>query len=370
MEKRQSGKKRGAISVSKVALSALTLTVSLGLFSCASAPIEPFKSPDIPIIWPPPPEPARISFVKKIERPEDVGARQGFFSRLADIVLGSDNDDIVKPYGLATDSAGRLIVADTAFKRVHIYDLFKGDYESIGSAGKARLEGPIGVALDAEDNIYVTDSTAAKVYVYSKDRDLLFQITGFKRPTGIAVDKAEKKLYVADTSEHVIKTFDLKGNPAGVIGRRGEGAGEFNYPVDLSMDKDGNLYVDDAMNFRVQIFDRTGKFKYTFGRHGDGTGDLGRPKGLAVDSEGNIYIADAVFDTVQIFDRDGRFLLNFGKLGREQGKFYLPTGLHIDSKDRVYVSDSYNKRVQIFEYLGSKRVEATDAAGVVTQKRP
>lgn len=370
MEKRQEGKKRGGITASMVALSAVALATGMTLFSCASAPIEPFKSPTIPIIWPAPPEAARISFVKTVERPEDIGARQGFFSRLADIVLGTDNDDIVKPYGLATDSAGRLLVADTAFKRVHIYDLFKGDYASIDSAGKERLEAPIGVALDGQDNIYVTDSGAGKVYVYSKDADLLFQIPGFKRPTGIAVDKAEKRLYVADTAEHLIKTFDLSGNPIGVIGRRGEGAGEFNYPVDVFVDKDGNLYVNDAMNFRVQIFDRTGKFRYAFGRHGDGTGDIGRPKGVAVDSEGNIYIADAVFDTVQIFDRDGRFLLNFGKLGREQGKFYLPTGVYIDSKDRIYVSDSYNKRVQIFEYLGSKRVEVIDAPGIVTQKRP
>lgn len=370
MENRSAEKKKSVLPASTLALAAVCLTAGLSLFSCASAPIEPFRPPDKPVIWPAPPEQARISFLKTIERPEDIGARQGFFRRLADIVLGAEDDDIVKPYGLATDSTGRLLVADTAFKRLHVYDLFKGEYASVDSAGKARLEAPIGVALDAEDNIYVTDSGAAKVFVYGKDADFLFQITGFKRPTGIAVDKAEKRLYVVDTSEHAIKIFDLKGNPAGVIGRRGEGAGEFNYPVDISIDKDGNLYVNDAMNFRVQIFDRTGRFRSAFGRHGDGTGDIGRPKGLAVDSQGNIYIADAVFDTVQIFDRDGRFLLNFGKLGREQGRFWLPTGLHIDSKDRVYVSDSYNKRVQVFEYLGSKKAGEPGATGIVTQKRP
>lgn len=370
MENKTDRKKRSAISASTVALSAVALATGLSLFSCASAPLEPFRPPDKPIIWPAPPEPTRISFIRSIERPEDAGARQGFFSRLADIILGADDEDIIKPYGLATDSTGRLLVADTAFKRVHIYDMYKGEYTSVDSAGKALLEAPIGVALDSEDNIYVTDSGSAKVYAYSRDAGFLFPIAGFKRPTGIAIDKAEKRLYVVDTAEHLIKTFDLKGNHLGVIGRRGEGAGEFNYPVDIFIDRDGNVYVNDAMNFRVQIFDRTGKFRYAFGRHGDGTGDIGRPKGLAVDSEGNIYVADAVFDTVQIFDRDGRFLLNFGKLGREQGRFWLPTGLHIDSNDRVYVSDSYNKRVQIFEYLSSKKAEPSGTTGIVTKKAP
>ena len=71
----------------------------------------------------------------------------------------------------------------------------------------------------------------------------------FKRPTGLALDAERGELYVADTAAHDIKVLDLAGNLKRVLGRRGEGDGEFNYPTHLAF-ADGELYVwtvEDAM---------------------------------------------------------------------------------------------------------------------------
>lgn len=305
------------------------------------------------LIWPNPPEPARIAYLKTIEKPQDIGAGTGFFAKLAEFILGARVDDIVKPYGVAVDSGGRIVVADTALRRVHIFDGREKKYNFIEDAGKETFSSPIAVAVDASDNIYVTDSVLGKVFAYNKKGAVLFDFKAGERPTGIAVDKEDKKLYVSDTISHSINVYDLKGNLIRTIGKFGVKPGEFNYPVDLFVDKNGELYVIDAMNYRVQIFDKTGKFISMFGHQGDGTGDLGRPKGIAVDRDGNIYIADALFDTVQIFDREGRFLLNFGALGIEAGTFWMPCGVFIDDSDNIYVADSYNRRLQVFEYLGN-----------------
>lgn len=306
-----------------------------------------------PLIWPSPPEPARISYVRAIEKPQDIGATKGFFTKVFELIAGARHDEMIKPYGVTVDSTGRIIAVDTSLKRLHIFDQKKHEYTYIDDAGNFILSTPIAAAVDADDNIYVTDSSAGTVFSYDRKGKFLRAITGLARPTGIALNRAGKILYVADTGAHVIKVFDLKGNPLYTIGKRGDKDGEFNYPVDLFTDKNGDLFVNDSMNYRVQIFDGKGRFLGKFGSHGDGSGDFGRPKGIAVDREGHVYVADALFDTVQIFDRKGNFLLNFGTIGRDIGSFWLPTGLYIDSGDNIYVSDSYNKRIQVFEFLGA-----------------
>lgn len=335
-----------------VLLIAFCLAAAAG---CGSAEIKedlPQRSSK-PLIWPSPPEPARISYVRAIEKPQDIGATKGFFTKLFELIVGSRNDEMIKPYGVTVDSTGRIIAVDTPLKRVHIFDQKKHEYTYIEEAGNFALDAPIAAAVDADDNIYVTDSTAGKVFAFDRKGKFLNAITGLTRPTGIAVNKTDRTVYVADTGTHEVRVFDFKGNPVATIGKRGDKTGEFNYPVDIFIDKGGEVYVNDSMNYRIQIFDREGKFVSKFGRHGDGSGDFGRPKGIAVDREGHIYIVDALFDTVQIFDRNGNFLLNFGAIGREIGSFWLPSGIYIDNGDKIYVSDSYNKRIQVFEFLGN-----------------
>jgi len=306
-----------------------------------------------PLLWPSPPAPARISYVRAIEKPQDIGVTKGFFTKVFEFIAGARNDEMIKPYGITVDSTGRIISVDTSLKRIHIYDLQNHDYTYIDEAGNFILSTPIAATVDADDNIYVTDSSAGTVFVYNKKGKFLRALTGLTRPTGIAIDKVAKKMFVADTGAHVIKVFDLNGTPLHTIGKRGDKDGEFNYPVDIFVDRNGDLFVNDSMNYRIQIFNGNGKFLSKFGSHGDGSGDFGRPKGIAVDGEGHVYVADALFDTVQIFDRNGRFLLNFGSIGREIGSFWLPSGLYIDGGDKIYVSDSYNRRIQVFEFLGN-----------------
>lgn len=331
------------------------LSAAFMAYGCSPQGVKDKEAELKPLVWPSSPEPARIAHLKTIATPDDIGANKGFFSRILDYVLGSTNQEIIKPYGVTTDSKGRLLVADAGYKRVHIFDMNKNSYDTIDNAGDLRLSSPIGVAADGDDNIYVTDSALQKVFVFDKKGEFLFPIEAGEKPTGIALNRQAKRIYVVDTGTHSVSIYDLKGKVIKNFGVLGGGkGGEFNYPVDISIDKNGDVYVVDAMNYKVQIFDKDGKFLSMFGHQGDGTGDFGRPKGVGVDRDGNIYVADALFDTVQIFDRGGVFLLNFGAIGNDRGAFWMPTGLYVDAGNKVYVADSYNKRVQIFEYIGGR----------------
>jgi sugar lactone lactonase YvrE len=335
----------------------------LMLSSCTSSQFqeESAEVMEAPLVWPSPPSEPRIAFERIFEEPDDISARKGFFKGLAEFFLGKESSRIIKPYGITVDTNGRVIIADTALKRIHIFDVNKRKYTWHYKVGRDELLSPVGVASDMEGNIYISDSDLKKVFVLSKSGRLLSTLKGdFSRPTGLAIDRNARRLYVVDTWDHNIKVYDLDGASISTIGGRGAGEGKFNYPTDVSVDRDGLIYVSDSMNFRIQIFARDGQFISMFGRHGDGSGDLARPKGIGVDSAGHIFVVDALFDAVQIFDRDGQYLLGFGTTGQERGRFWLPGGLFIDEDDTIYVADAYNRRVQVFKHIASENGEQTD----------
>lgn len=325
------------------------------LAGCGGSSPRPRPANAAPIVWPLPPEKTRIRFLRAISTSEDVAGEKGFWSRIWDFIAGTSVEGIIKPYGVTVDSSGRLLVADTGFRRVHVFDLKKNKYDFFDNAdreGDTKLKTPISVAVDADDNVYVSDSTYQKVFVYDRKGDFLYPIDAGEKPTGVAVNKKSKRLYIVDTGSHSVGIYDLKGRNIKNFGTLGAEDANFNFPVDVSLDKNGDVYVIDAMNYRVKIFDADGNLKTVFGRQGDGTGDFGRPKGIAVDNDGNIYVADALFDTVQVFDRQGRFLLNFGSIGSADGAFWIPCGLYMQNGNMLFAADAYNRRVQVFEYQG------------------
>ena len=158
---------------------------------------------------------------------------------------------------------------------------------------------------------------------------------------------------MADTYAHDIKVFDAAGILVRVIGQRGEGPGEFNFPTHLAFAR-GQLYVTDTLNSRVQVFSASGDLlgNRGFGTRGLYLGNLVRPKGVGVDSEGNIYVVESYYDSLLVFSERGEFLLPIGGTGTATGRFYLPAGVWVDARNRVFVADMFNGRVVLFQFLG------------------
>jgi len=307
------------------------------------------------IVWPKPPEVPRIRYVAAVSKPQDLQIRSGVFRRFMDYLSGKTEVPMVAPYGVETDSAGRLYVVDTFLRTVHVFDVKDSAYYSLPS-GKANLISPIDIAIEnAKGSIYVSDSKEGVVKIF-KDAGKNFAGEIGKgilaRPTGIAVNEKTSELLVVDTLNATIFRFDLADRKLkGKFGGSGKAEGELNFPTNICVNSDGIIFASDSLNFRIQEFTPDGKFLRAFGSIGTGPGHFSRPKGVAVDSDGNIYVVDSLFDNVQIFDRESRLLMAFGGPGSGYGEFWLPTGIFIDANDRIYVSDSYNKRVQIFQYL-------------------
>ncbi|MBI4166263.1 MAG: 6-bladed beta-propeller [Acidobacteria bacterium] len=309
----------------------------------------------------------KLSYERSFSTEREVKGKPGFWGKLVNFIAGeAETRGLVRPYSIAVDSRGRAIITDPGARGVHIFDFSRNKYKFIERLEKRKdpMLVPQCVALDAQDNIYVTDSEAGKIFVFNADgkyQRAIGSLKGgegfFKRPTGIAVDSESRRIYVTDTLRNKIYALDFDGRVMQSFGQRGAGVGEFNYPTELHL-QGQDLAVVDAMNFRVQFLDRSGVVGNSIGRSGDSSGDMFRPKGIGMDSEGHYYVVDALWGVVQIFDRQGRLLYYFGKRGTGPGDFLLPSGLFIDRDDRVYVVDSMNHRIQVFRYFGLRTKEA------------
>jgi len=303
-----------------------------------------------------------LTFERVIHTQRDVH-KPGFWGKMADIVAGEPEfKNMGRPYSVAVDSTGRILVTDPGARGVHIFDVAHNKYKFLDRQDKYSepMREPQCVAVDAKDNIYVTDSKAGKIFVFDaqgKFRHVFGSLKGgegfFKRPTGIAIDPDTQDIFVTDTLRDRVFVLDPKGQVVRSIGKHGSEIGQFNLPTEVLI-RNGIVAVVDAMNFRIQLLDRNGSVLGVIGSLGDSAGGVFRPKGIAIDSEGHIYVVEGLWGIVQVFDREGRLLYYFGKRGTRLGEFQLPSGLFIDRSDRVYVADSYNQRVQVFQYHGLK----------------
>lgn len=352
---------RSLPAVSLVCFGVLMLLGGL-MGGCATTPKE--KVSEVRLVWPPPPQEARIRFVRSIYGEQNLKHDNTFSENLHDFLAGEKPKltDLVQPMGLAvSDDSQRLYVSDFAQSSVFVFDFANQHFRKI--EGLAR---PVGIALDGNENLYVVEQEKKGVTVFDKQGNSLRFITdpSLQRPAGIAIDRQRGKIYVADTShskslDHTVKIFSLEGKYLGKLGR-GKGAkpGQFMFPTYVTLDAKGNVYVTDTMNSRVQMFDPDGNYQKTFGQRGNGWGMFDKPKGVALDSFGNLYVADSGWSNVQIFNSKGQILLFFGGRGPIPGMLNNPTAMAIDKHNKIYVADYINHRIEEYELVNTSAADS------------
>jgi len=345
----------------RLALAALAALAA----SCAQTKVAP-----PPVVWPDPPEKPRVRFVTSIRQTSDLD--DSTWARMSRFLFGGSPDPALRqPMGLAVSEDGqRLYVADYGLGHVLVADFQRRTLEVF--AGDEPLGRPFAVALDADENVYVSDSPGKQVVVFSRkgERRLGIGHAELERPTGVAVDRARKLLYVADSAsraseKHRVLVFDLEGRlqrvlgPAGGGPTKGDREGQVYFPTYLALDAEGNLFVADSMNFRVQVFAADGRFLRKFGENGDTVGTFARLKGLAFDSFGNLYVVDGGHSNVQLFNRDFVPLMFFGGYARKLEYFDVPSGIAIDPRsNRIYVCNEFIARVNVYELINTTAADS------------
>ena len=251
------------------------------------------------------------------------------------------------PYGVAVNSAGEVLVTES--KKISVFDKKGKKLRDIKlPTDDVDLSG---IALDEDDNIYVTDSGRHCLVKLNKAGKVLKTVGTqgrdhgeFNDPRGVAV--IGDRVFVCDRDNHRLQVFTKERLEfVKTIGSRGKGDEHFDRPVDITQDELGNMYVCEFGNNRVKLLNKQGEFQLSFSKKGNG--QLNRPSSVCVVDQ-FVYVVECLGRCVSVFSRDGQFVTSFGKEGNKEGEFDCPDGICVDCDGFVYVCECLNNRVQVF----------------------
>lgn len=261
----------------------------------------------------------------------------------------------------------------------------------------ANLNGPLCIALDKYNNLYVSDfynNRVRKVKV-SDSSIVTFAGNGIAGCTGngSAATAAEVdahgvaadfrgNVYLSDPNYAVIRKVNTTGiisNYAGtgLLGYSGDNgaatSAKLNKPYGMTCDKRGNLYFADAGNSVIRKIDTLGTITTIAGTgvpgySGDGgaatAAQLDSPYAVALDAMGNLFIADHNNDVVRMVDPTGLIstyagiynLIGYTGDGgiAAAATLHYPTGVAVDTAGNLFISDSYNNVIRMVEVLTTK----------------
>ncbi len=202
---------------------------------------------------------------------------------------------------------------------------FSGDN---GPAIQARLNAPVGIAVDKNGNLYISDYINQRVRKVEASTGIITTIAGtgiagfsgddgpanqaqVRSPEGLAVD-SDNNLYIADSfndrirkvnaSDGKITTIAGTGTPA--FGGDGGPAKDarLRNPLDVVVDNTNNIYIADALNYRIRKINAGDSVISTVvgagtpGFSGDGglatSAQIGPIIQFKVDTAGNILLGD------------------------------------------------------------------------------
>jgi hypothetical protein len=295
--------------------------------------------------------------------------------------------DLNGPGGVAVDSHGNLVIADTNNNRIRVVAdstgtfygqaMTSGDIYTVvgngtsgftatpGPADSNPLDNPNGVSIDAQGNLVIADTGNDSIEVVPDS-------------TGTFYDKSMTAQYL----------YTVAGGPA---------SPQLNGPAGVALDAHGNVVIADTRNHRVQVLaEATGTFygvsmnfgtaytvagdatNVTGGYTGDGvpatgtsmpSGELRFPRSVAVDAQGNLVIADTGNNRVRVVaENSGPFYgiaLTAGDVytvaGGPSAGFGLgdmvsatttaeldnPGGIALDADGNLVIADTGNNRIRV-----------------------
>lgn len=247
------------------------------------------------------------------------------------------------PTGLAFDTEGHVVVADSRNGRIQLFQTDGTPVEVLRPAGASEVPmiHPQAVGTCHSGRIYVTDVEGNRVWVFDR-AGLPFDDWGpFHGPGALSV-LADGSVVVVEWNGSRIQRLNGAGTCLYEWTPAGTG------PFSVACDHHGHVFVADRDGNRISKFGCTGELLETWGSRGRGDGEFMRPHGIACDSRGNVYVADTYNYRVQKFDNHGRFLTKWGGFGQGEGEFVKPAAIAVGHDGTIAVADEMLNRVQVF----------------------
>lgn len=307
------------------------------------------------------------------------------------------------PEGVAFDSAGSLLIADTRNHRIRKVDAGTGTITTVagngdndfsgdgGPATQASLWFPENLAVDTSGNFFIADSNNNRIRRVDAGTGTIATVAGngdsdssgdggpatqagLDFPTDVAVDK-EGNLFIVDYSR-IRKVDSATGIIITVAGNgqqdfSGDGGpateAALSFPGGVAVDDEGVLFIADTSNWRIRKVDLTTGIITTLAGTGEccfsGDGgpaalaELQRPERVALDGRGNLLISDTGNQRIREVDLGkGTITTVAGKGTRDfsgdggpatGATLYEPMGVAVDGQGNLFIADTQNNRIRM-----------------------
>jgi sugar lactone lactonase YvrE len=305
------------------------------------------------------------------------------------------------PHGLAPGPDGSIYVTDNGNNRVRRIDAAgvittvagNGSFTHSGDGGPATAAGlmdPFGLATDSAGRLFIAEpdgvrlvGTGGRIRTIAGDGTADFGGDGgpatsaqLSDPQAVAVS-ASGQVYIADDVNCRIRRVDERTGTVttvagtGTCGYSGDHgpatSAQLDRPQGVALDRAGNLLIADTFNLRVRKVDvRTGIITTVAGTGGPGpAGDGGSatsarldlPYGIAVSPSGDIAISQWHAGTVRVINHHtGRIQTVAGALGRAaalgdggaatRASLSFPTSVAYGPGDNLYIADVGHFRIR------------------------
>lgn len=243
----------------------------------------------------------------------------------------SPNGLTISQQGLIVSDTGHHVIRriNSDGSTTTIAGVFAQSGSEDGAASAARFDTPLGLAVSTNGIIYVADCANHTIRAISPNgivttiagianswgaKDGPAAIARFNGPIGLALD-SEGNLFVSDSNNHTIRKITTAVEVitwAGLPLQNGYIDGDrhtakFYQPAELAFDSHGDLYIADSMNHAIRKISRDGKVTTVAGfNHKPGSTDgenqtarFYNPYGLAFLPSGELLVADAYNQTIR-----------------------------------------------------------------------
>ena len=311
------------------------------------------------------------------------------------------------PQGVAVDAAGNIYIADTGDNRVRMVQAATGNIVAFagnwnvsicsnptepcgdgGSAKLANLNGPMAVAVDKKNNVYIADSGDNRVRVVVPKGHIINAFAGngttcvpstaacgdggsalsasMGPPRGVAIDHLGS-VYIADARDNRIRTVSsgtiTTFAGTGVRGFAGDSGSAKTAilagPGGVWVDASENVYISDTGNQSIRKVS-SGIINTVLGggNGGDGNAPLAaqfaNPYAIALDSVGDFFVADTNNNRIRMVSGNtistvvGNGLANYTGDNGPPAAASLngPQGVALDPSGNIFIADSLNRVIR------------------------